>query len=56
METEINENTIHYNGKKISELTDREKVELIVYLAMKGQKYEQLYFDQIQITGLGIIK
>lgn len=56
MKTEITKETITYLGKRLNELTESEKDDLIIYLATNWKKYQDIYFDNLKSAGLGILK
>lgn len=55
MKTEITKETITYLGKRLNELTESEKDDLIIYLAKNYREYEEKYFYAIKRNGFGII-
>lgn len=54
METDITKETITFLGKRLSELSESEKDEMIIYLCKDLAKYKKLYFDNVKAVGLGI--
>lgn len=56
MKTEITKETITFLGKRLNELTESEKDDMIIYLATEWEKYKSLYFDGLKQNGLGISK
>jgi hypothetical protein len=53
METEITKETFTYLGKRLSEMTESEKDDCLIYLAKEWKKYQDLYFLELRKFSTG---